>query len=157
LAFSACSGKTLPVGADGGSIATPADAACVPPDHVEIDGSIHPDASCLVSIDTPPLQCAAHVPVGTDVAWSSNPPSSGAHFPVWAASQPFTTPVPRGYYVHDLEHGAIVFLYKCDQADGCPAVVSTLQDAAKALPDDALCLETEPDVRVRVVITPDPL
>ncbi len=97
-----------------------------------------------------------HVPIGSTIQWDSNPPSSGDHYPIWAAYQEYTTPVPRGYYVHDLEHGAIVFLYNCGDA-GCPDVVKTLQAASDAIPDDPLCTSAGQGVRVRTVITPDPL
>jgi hypothetical protein len=119
------------------------------------------DASCPVEIDEPPLLPASHVPIPSDIQWDSNPPSSGPHYPIWAAYQAYTTPVPRGYYVHDLEHGGIVLLYndKCADA-GCAdvvSVVSALQAASDAIPDDPLCTSAGQGVRVRTVITPDPL
>jgi hypothetical protein len=134
-----------------------------PPDAARLDGAVYPDASCLVQIEQPPLMSSfAHVPIGTTVDWNSNPPSSGPHYPIWAAFQAYTAPVPRGYYVHDLEHGAIVFLYNCGSPDAgggqCPQVVSTLQAASDSLPDDPVCAQQGgPGVRVRTVITPDPL
>jgi hypothetical protein len=115
-----------------------------------------PDASCLVEIDEPPLLPGTHVPIGTDIQWDSNPPSSGPHYPIWAAYQAYTSPVPRGYYVHDEEHGAVVFLYNCGDA-GCPGFVAGLQAASDAIPDDPLCTDAGEGVRVRTVITPDPL
>jgi hypothetical protein len=118
--------------------------------------ALFPDASCLVEIDEPPLLPGTHVPIGTDIQWDSNPPSSGPHFPIWAAYQAYASPVPRGYYVHDLEHGAIVFLYNCGDA-GCPDVVAGLQAASDAIPDDPLCQSAGEGVRVRTVVTPDPL
>jgi hypothetical protein len=128
-----------------------------PSDAARLDGAIYPDASCFVEVDEPPLMSSfAHVPIGTTVDWDSNPPSSGPHYPIWAAFQAYTSPVPRGYYVHDLEHGAIVFLYNCGSA-GCPEVVSALQAASDSLPDDPLCAQEGGGVRVRTVITPDPL
>lgn len=129
-----------------------------PSDAARLDGAFYPDASCFVEIDQPPLMSSfVHVPIGSVVDWDSNPPSSGPHYPIWAAFQAYTSPVPRGYYVHDLEHGAIVFLYNCGSG-GCPEVVSTLQAASDSLPTDPLCTSTGgPGVRVRTVITPDPL
>jgi hypothetical protein len=139
------------------------------PDAGHLDGAFYADA-CLEQIEQPPLMSSfAHVPIGTVVDWDSNPPSSGPHYPIWAAFQAYTTPVPRGYYVHDLEHGAIVLLYNCNcgapgadgpGADGgrCSEVASMLQAASDSLPDDPLCAQTGgPGVRVRTVITPDPL
>ncbi|MGH7296132.1 MAG: DUF3105 domain-containing protein, partial [Polyangiaceae bacterium] len=91
------------------------------------------------------------------VQWDSNPPSSGPHFPIWAAFQAYTSPVPRGYYLHDEEHGAIVMLYTCADDGGCPDVAAALQSVSDAIPDDPLCAQTGEGVRVRTVITPDPL
>lgn len=155
LAFASCSGK-------GGS----ADAASPPPDR--LDAPYLPDASCVVRIESPPLQPGNHVPVGTVITtWDSNPPSSGDHYPVWAAFQAYATPVPRGYYVHDLEHGAIVLLYNCgllgdagvseagaDAATACDVLIAGLMQVVASMPTDPLC---DPSIRVRYVLTPDPL
>lgn len=117
-----------------------------------------PEAGCLVALDAPPLLPAVHVAIGTDIVWDSNPPSSGPHYPVWAAFQAYSSPVPRGYYVHDLEHGAIVFTYNCALIDAdCASVAAALQAASDAVPDDPLCAAEGTGVRVRTVITPDPL
>jgi hypothetical protein len=122
------------------------------------------DAGCRIEIASPPLLPGLHVPVGSDItSWSSNPPSSGPHYPIWAAYQAYSSAVPRGYYVHDLEHGAIVFLYNCGDA-GCPDTVAALQAAADALPPgleagaaDPLCAAAGEGIRVRAVLSPDPL
>lgn len=116
----------------------------------------HPDASCPVTIDAPPLLPAVHVPIPSDIQWNSNPPSSGPHYPVWAAYQTYSSPVPRGYYVHNLEHGAVVLLYNCGDA-GCPEIVAALQAVASSIPNDSLCVDAGEGIRVRTVITPDPL
>jgi hypothetical protein len=128
------------------------------PDDAElpIDGSVLLDAGCRVEIDRPAPLPGSHVPVGTVVQWNSNPPSSGPHFPIWAAFKAYDVAVPRGYYVHDLEHGAVVLLSNCGDA-GCPDVVAALQAASDALPDDPSCTSLGEGVRVRTVITPDPL
>jgi hypothetical protein len=121
------------------------------------DAPTFPDAGCLVEIDSPPLMAAAHVPIGTTIQWDSNPPSSGPHYPIWAAYQAYTTPVPRGYYVHDEEHGGVVLLYACADPAGCPDVAAALQSVSDAIADDPLCTQAGEGVRVRTVITPDPL
>jgi hypothetical protein len=115
------------------------------------------DAGCPAETDTVPLLPAVHVPIGSAIEWDSNPPSSGPHYPIWAAYTSYSSPVPRGYYVHDLEHGAIVFLYNCPDDGGCPDVVAALTAASDAIPDDPLCSAANQGVRVRTVITPDPL
>jgi hypothetical protein len=142
-----------------------------------LDGPYFPEASCLVRIDSPPLLPGNHVAIYADdgglnqiTTWNSNPPSSGDHYPIWAAYQEYDAAVPRGYFVHDLEHGAIDFLYKCDASDAgasdagdagdagdaCSAMLAQLRQAVASIPDDPLC-DPEAGVRVRFVLTPDPL
>jgi hypothetical protein len=164
LAFLA--GSTLPAASlvlacsSGGGSANPS----VTDPHVGSDASIDrarlaqpiiPDASCQVIIDTPPLLEGTHVPEGTAITWSSNPPSSGAHYPVWANFQEFDKPVDLGYLVHSMEHGGVVLFYKCDaDAAGCPAIVDGLRKVRDAVPTDPRC---DPAIRARVIIVPDPL
>jgi hypothetical protein len=147
----------------GQTDATTIDRARLPaPVHVNPSPDSGP---CEIVVDTPPLLVGTHVPVGTQITeWNSNPPSSGPHFPIWAAFQEFQDPVPRGFYVHDLEHGAVVLLYNCGGdagADGgsaeCQTLAAGLREVAAKLPDDPLCTGLGQGVRVRVVETPDPL
>jgi hypothetical protein len=58
----------------------------------------------------------------------------------------------RGYYLHDAEHGAVIFLYNCPA--GCPDVVSALEDVVRAMPTDPGCVAP---VRQRALVTGDPL
>jgi hypothetical protein len=146
-----CTGRTSPPPID----TTLSDASYLLLDAPE--ERFFPDASCLVEIDEPPLLPAVHVPIGSDIQWDSNPPSSGPHYPIWAAYQAYTTPVPRGYYVHNEEHGAIVLLYNCADDAGCAQVAAALQSVSDAIPDDPLCAQAGEGIRVRTVITPDPL
>jgi hypothetical protein len=120
-----------------------------------LDASVAVDAACAITVATPPCVASPHVAVGTDVQYNSNPPSSGPHFPIWADFKVYDKPVPRGYWVHSMEHGAVVLAYRCDgDAGGCPDIVAALKSVADALPRDPLC---SAETRVRVVITPDPL
>ena len=165
------------VDACGGTSASPADAGQpgidAGIDRITLDAPLRLDAGCEVLVDTPPLISSPHIDLGTEVTYSSNPPSSGPHYPVWAAFQEFATPVDRRYYVHDLEHGAVVLLYNCallpgsdggDGGDGgdaatpssCETLVQSLRDLMDALPTDPLC-DVEAGVRHRIVLTPDPL
>ena len=94
-----------------------------------------------------------HVGFDTDVAYCTQPPNSGPHYPVWAAFRSYTTPVPHENLVHDLEHGAVVVLFRCTAADGCPSVAASLQAVIDARPVDPLC---DPTVKRRIVLAPDP-
>ena len=74
---------------------------------------------------------------------------------MWAAFQSYTFPVPRGFWVHDLEHGAVVYSYNCaDAPDGCDEEVAQVQAMIDELPEDPACRWS---ARRRVVLTPDPL
>src|SRR5260370_41524469 len=54
-----------------------------------------------------------HVPVGTHVAYSTNPPTGGQHYDTTAHAGFYdTSNAPTdGYLVHSLEHGAVVLWY----------------------------------------------
>jgi hypothetical protein len=77
-----------------------------------------------------------HVLEGSAIAYRHNPPASGPHYPVWARYEEHTVPVARGYWVHNLEHGGIVFLYKPGTA---AATVDALRNVYRALPNDPAC------------------
>lgn len=120
----------------------------------------HPDrpplpgeTECTVTVTTNiPIASAKHLPLCTAVDYATNPPSGGEHWPEWAAFKEYAAPVPREMYVHDLEHGAVAFLYRCD--DGCPEVVGALRGAYDSLPQDPVCEGA--GVAARRLLTPDP-
>jgi hypothetical protein len=93
-----------------------------------------------------------HIATCSAVTYSTDPPTSGPHYPIWAAFKSYTSPVPRGFTVHDLEHGAVVISYNC--ATSCDAEVAALEAYLAAIPADPLCVA--PLTR-RFVVTPDPL
>jgi hypothetical protein len=97
---------------------------------------------------TPPVEAWVHVAEGSAITWQSDPPSSGAPYPTWARYAEFDTPVARGHWVHNLEHGGIVFLYRPDIPAG---TIDALRQAYRALPDDPACGHK------RALLTPDPL
>ena len=52
----------------------------------------------------------------TDISgqqYSSNPPTSGTHFPLWAKRGVYKELISDGYLIHSLEHGYIVISYNC--------------------------------------------
>lgn len=77
-----------------------------------------------------------HVAEGSVINYQHNPPASGPHYPVWLRYQEYTTAIARGYWVHNLEHGAIVFLYRPDTP---AATVTALRDVFRGLPNDPQC------------------
>lgn len=94
---------------------------------------------------------AAHHAECSEIEYATSPPVSGDHYPSWAAYQTYSFPVPLGYLVHDLEHGAVVYFYDCP--DGCTDELAEAQAMIDALPDDPRCSE---DVRVQVILVPRP-
>ena len=103
-------------------------------------------------VDIVTEQAGLHRPAGTPIEWTTNPPTSGDHFDNWAAYDRSYTLLDRGYWVHNLEHGAIVLLHRCDA--GCPDQVAALEDAVRAMPIDSQC--TAP-VQRRTLVAADPL
>lgn len=62
------------------------------------------------------------------LTYSDPPPTSGPHNPCWASWGIHDEPTPAERWVHNLEHGAVVFLYNCPE--GCDAEVATLKELA---------------------------
>lgn len=58
-----------------------------------------------------------HIDEGTDPGqYSTNPPTSGHHYPVWMDAGFYDTNTrtfPQAYLVHNLEHGYVIFWYNC--------------------------------------------
>lgn len=91
-----------------------------------------------------------HFPVCSNIDYDTNPPNGGDHYPVWAAYRTYDFPVPLGFLVHDIEHGAVVIWYNCP--GGCPSEVAQAQATIDALPADPAC----PDGPRQVIMTPYP-
>lgn len=99
-----------------------------------------------------------HQPVCTPLAYQTNPPTSGDHWPLWAMFKQYDAPVPREMLVHNLEHGAIVLLHKCDSpgSGSCSDVEKALVDARTTFGSDVLCVNSDPTgPTARFVIAPD--
>ncbi len=111
-----------------------------------------PPDPCNGTVTEVPTVASPHVDIGTMPTWTSNPPTSGPHYPVWAAYDQDYENLARGYWLHDLEHGAVVYAYRCDA--GCPDIAAQLDAVVKSLPADSTC--TAP-VRQRALVVADPL
>ena len=98
-----------------------------------------------------PQQKTYHEDLCVPVTYETNPPSSGPHWGVWASYKIHETPIPREVYVHDMEHGAVVLSYACDD---CDDVVAALTDAFNSVPADPLCVMHS--TIARVLMTKDP-
>jgi hypothetical protein len=103
------------------------------------------------TLESPPAS-AVHLTQCTPVDYSTNPPSGGDHYGVWAAFQTYAYPLPLGYVVHALEHGAIAFWYNCPE--GCAEEVAEVQAFIDSRPEDPLC-DGRAAVR-RALLMPNP-
>jgi len=91
-----------------------------------------------------------HVSSCSDVTYASNPPSSGNHYPTWAKFKAYSAPVPWGFLVHSLEHGAVVMVYNCPE--GCADEVAQAQSLMDGLAPDANCA----GAKMKIILAPDP-
>jgi hypothetical protein len=84
-----------------------------------------------------PDEGRGHVDEGLPLTFLHYPPSSGAHYPTtadWGVYTDTVKPVSDGHFVHNLEHGGVVFLYHCETP--CPALEQQFVGLfAKATPD----------------------
>ncbi|GAB4213330.1 MAG: hypothetical protein OHK0013_37130 [Sandaracinaceae bacterium] len=119
----------------------------------------HPDAPPLAPFDTctvmtarEPSDAASHVPVCTALAYEV-PPVGGTHYAQWADYGVYDAPVPWGFLVHAMEHGAVVVAYRCTEGLDCAALRSELEAIVAARPADPLCRD---DDRNRIVLAPAP-
>jgi Protein of unknown function (DUF3105) len=114
-----------------------------------------PFGSCGAVTQQHAIEGYNHVDVCSYVDYGTNPPSSGNHYPYWGAFMSYDQPVPEGYWVHDLEHGAIVLTYNCGEA-GCATDLAAAQQMIDQYPVDPVCMQDQEGVRARFVMTPDP-
>ena len=112
-----------------------------------------PVGSCKAVTQQHAIEGETHVAICSYVDYRTLPPSSGDHYPIWAAYMTYDKPVPEGYWVHNLEHGGIVLSYNCGAA-GCAADVAAAQRMINAYPADPLCAAD--GVKNRLLMTPDP-
>jgi len=114
-------------------------------------GSSGAASECAAVVTSYPLSVGVHVTACMPLEYTSNPPSSGEHYPTWADFGVYDFALPRGYWVHNLEHGAVVVTYHC--AAGCEADLAKAKAWLAALTPDATCPAGPP----RILLVPDPL
>jgi hypothetical protein len=118
-----------------------------------------PMGPCAAVVQQQGIEGANHVAECTVIDYGTSPPSSGDHYPVWAAYKTYTSPVPEGFWLHDLEHGAVVLTYNCAVGQGdsgdCAGEVAAAQAMIDALPPDPACVQLAQNVSRRTVMTPD--
>lgn len=58
-----------------------------------------------------------HVPIGEEVTYNSNPPTSGKHYEDWIRAGIYEEPKDDRNLVHSLEHGYIIMNLKCQNSN----------------------------------------
>jgi hypothetical protein len=93
----------------------------------------------LAAVEKAGLKCDSdefnlgHVPVGNEIAYQNRPPIAGPHYGLMHPDYGISDePIAPGYWVHNLEHGAVVLLYRC--VEPCPELVGQLRELYKSLP-----------------------
>ncbi|MEQ9320348.1 MAG: DUF3105 domain-containing protein, partial [Polyangiaceae bacterium] len=94
---------------------------------------------CNAVLYEPPVLSSPHVDACSDLDHLSNPPTSGPHYGSWAQFKNYDEPVPRGFLIHAMEHGAVLFLYNCTN---CDDEITAIQDYIASKPTDPACLPT---------------
>ena len=112
----------------------------------------HSMVIALAGMDCPiELGVRGHVPQGQPIYYQRNPPSGGPHYgsphPTYGVVQASVAP---GHWVHNLEHGAVVILYRCDGP--CPDLIDGLGGLYASLPPN----RNSPSGRPRLLAVPHP-
>jgi hypothetical protein len=136
----ALAADAAPVGGD----AAPADSAVADDSAPALDG----DPACSLVLASPPDEGANHVGECAPISPMSNPPASGNHYPIWPVFRVYSKPVPWGFLIHGLEHGAVVIAYDCPQ--GCADEVAKATAMIEAWPPKEGCS------RPPIIMVPDP-
>jgi hypothetical protein len=112
-------------------------------------------SQCNAVIRTYPIESASHVPVCSAVTYGTNPPSSGHHYGLFPAFNTYEHAIPRGFWVHSLEHGGVVITYSCTE---CASEVAQADHLRRTQPIEAACCpggDCEGATN-RILLTPDP-
>jgi hypothetical protein len=114
-----------------------------------------PDSGCGAVESSFPVDEALHAETCGELSYGTNPPSSGSHYGSWPIFKVYDAPVPRGFLVHAMEHGAVVIGYSCTE---CDAEVEAARLLVAELGADPLCC-TGPNCTgapTRLILAPDP-
>lgn len=88
------------------------------------------DEALLQDVEEFPSQGRNHVSTGSQVDYSTTPPTSGPHYGSWTDPGYYTEAQPAGSLVHSLEHGYVVVYY--DPAELTPEAEESLRTFAAA-------------------------
>ena len=81
--------------------------------------------------------------------YTSDPPTSGPHFPGAARWGVHDEPIAKALQVHNLEDGGVLVQYNCTE---CDDLVSRLRDVVRRYPDK-VALAPYPGLKARIALT----
>lgn len=113
-----------------------------------------PGSACNAEVTQEELSEGLHVATCARTEYTTNPPSSGPHYPQWASFRIYDEPVARGHWMHSLEHGAVAILHACRD---CGEEIQNAQALIADLPEDPICALAGLPTPNRALMTPDPL
>ncbi len=87
-----------------------------------------------------------HEPVGTEIKYNSNPPTSGPHYEEWVRAGVYSEPKDDRNLVHSLEHGYVILSYKCNLESSFQSLESS-ESAKEASPSGKLDSQEDCDQR----------
>lgn len=110
---------------------------------------IAPASTAIEGLRTLPDEGRTHVAQGEQVNYANNPPASGPHYNVTANYGFYDRPVEEELWVHNLEHGGVVILYRPGQPNDAE-LKAQLRDAFNTFPRSNAC----PTPVTKLVIAP---
>ncbi|MFO0686147.1 MAG: DUF3105 domain-containing protein [Sandaracinus sp.] len=99
---------------------------------------IAPFTSCDVTTAVQSSSSRNHDPLCAAIDYTFVPPAAGDHYPVWADYLTYDAPVPWGFVVHSMEHGAVVLVYDPESA-AAPQIQQAFADVIAAHGLDPAC------------------
>jgi hypothetical protein len=119
---------------DAGTLDADEQDALPPPDAADAADAADPGdelcTSCGACVESQTVTSVEHVAGGID--YTDLPPFGGSHDRCWTRFGVHEQEVADEHWVHNLEHGAVVFLYHCP--DGCEDEVAALERLAGPRP-----------------------
>jgi hypothetical protein len=112
-------GRPASPGADAGAGASPSE-----PDTDSGPGELEPLCSSCGGCEQV-IEVVSTMHTNNPVNYPDPPPTSGPHNPCWGRWGVHDEPLAAERWVHNLEHGGVVFLYNCP--DGCDQEVAAIK------------------------------
>ena len=105
------------------------------------------DCEPICQVDYLPTEDRRHLE--DEIEYPVSPPAGGAHNPCWYDFGVFDYEVPDERWVHNQEHGAVVFLYNCPE--GCEGELNALIEMVSPL--ERIIVSPYADMRWRFAAT----